>query len=643
MSTIVDLYIGGTVDEGGGQTYTADLILTSPYVEPAGNLLVLRSRPDIEPIDGTLAATEATDRGAFDALTRLPIEPVIGTLAVTHRGDTASFAGAGTARATTGTMAATEQPDTVIVTGDGFVGIAQRTGTLTATEARDTASIASVFTMKWVGSMDATESGDTVQAQGGFIEYTGPGFLNSTERRDTAAFSGRQVYDVAGELATTEAGDTALIAAETGIIVEAEATETIIVRETLTSDDVIASLVSRILVLDELAESPDVATVDTVYVQDELISGLRVSLAQADTLVVRDTLGAMFSGDITDTVLFSEALTAEIPLITVDRVWLTETLASTLAVSGTLADGVTVTDELRAVFDGAVTSTITVTDELDSTIGQQDGLLDTVFLVETLEALSAISDALADTVVVQDEAVALFEAAITDTLIVTEVLAGEEFTHALLADTVTITDELTGAIAVYAASLSDTVVFTDLLDAATDLQLVGVLSDTVLVGDTLHEAAQTVYVVNADTGAVSTYTFTPTVTGMAFFRGTLYLAGPDGLFAVDADEDDDGAVVWTLKTGFSNLGTDLLKRIQDVNIQGRTAGDTTMQVVSDRYGKKQEWNYRLPELTRDSYRDGVVKPGRGVQSVYYALGLHGAGPAEIDQLRVVVEPLSRRR
>jgi hypothetical protein len=663
MATIVNLNLGGDEEEEG-QVYAADLILTSPYVEPTDNLLVLRSRPDIdEPIDGTLAVTEATDRGAFDALARLPIEPVIGTLMVTGRGDTASFAGVVTARATTGTMAATERPDTVLGAGDGFVGIAQRTGTLTATEARDTASIASVFTMKWVGWIDATEPGDVVQAQGGFIEYTGPGFLNSTERPDTAAFSGRIVYDVTGELTVTEVGDTASIIGRTPELLDGTISDIVQVIDVVELIPLGVTLSDYIWFSDSLAESPDIATVDTVYVQDELASGLRVSQAQTDTLVAQDALGVIFSGDIADTVLLSETLITEIPLITVDRVWLTETLASTLVVSGSLADSVKVTDELQAVFAAVAVDTVTVTDELDSVVDGQGVLLDRVLCVEVNDTQLATSSASVDTGVFTDELASqeIVDAEISvtatiqddltsqwvshdvDTVYVTDTLTTTEFTTAELADTVVYTDELTSAIAVYVASLTDTVVFTDLLDAATDLQLVGVLSDTVLVGDTLHDAAQTVYVVNADTGAVSTYTFTPTVTGMAFFRRTLYLAGPDGLFAVDADEDEDGAVVWTLKTGFSNLGTDLLKRIQDVNIQGRTAGDTTMQVVSDRYGKKQEWNYRLPELTRDSYRDGVVKPGRGVQSVYYALGLHGVGPAEIDQLRVVVEPLSRRR
>jgi hypothetical protein len=136
---------------------------------------------------------------------------------------------------------------------------------------------------------------------------------------------------------------------------------------------------------------------------------------------------------------------------------------------------------------------------------------------------------------------------------------------------------------------------------------------------------------------------TPVVAGLAEYRGTLYLAGPDGLYAMDATEDEDGEVVWTLRTGFSNLGNDLLKRVRDANILGRTEGNTLFKVVTARNGEKQEYAYQLPEATRDAYRDGVTKVGRGLQSVYWQFEMEGTGPAEIDQIKLAIEPLSRRR
>ena len=229
-----------------------------------------------------------------------------------------------------------------------------------------------------------------------------------------------------------------------------------------------------------------------------------------------------------------------------------------------------------------------------------------------------------------------------DLIGIEDAITGQLFNYAEpLADNIGISDAIGATITVYAA-LSDEVGISDAITG--QLSLIGVLSDTIGITDWVATTeATTVHVVNAETGAVSTYIFTPRIKGMGQFQGTLFLAADDGLYVVDADQDETGDIVWTLQTGFSNLGSDQLKQIYDVNCQMRTEGDTIMQVISDRKGEKESWQYRLTQDTRNSYRDGVIKPGKGTKSVYYALGLQGVGPAEIDQLRVLVRPLPRRR
>lgn len=112
---------------------------------------------------------------------------------------------------------------------------------------------------------------------------------------------------------------------------------------------------------------------------------------------------------------------------------------------------------------------------------------------------------------------------------------------------------------------------------------------------------------------------------------------------MDAVQDEDGDVVWVLRTGLSHFGSEALKRVTRANLLARIEGDTVFKVVSSRHGTQQERSYRLPPMTRENYRDGVVKTGRGIQSVYWEFSATGIAPAEIDQLRLDVEPLSRRR
>lgn len=338
-------------------------------------------------------------------------------------------------------------------------------------------------------------------------------------------------------------------------------------------------------VSDTLGAAKTARILDTVRATGLLISTLAISVATADALVASDRLTAHDNAISADHVVVSDALVSALTVTSKDTVNVTAQLDARLVLSATVADGLLVTDALSTGLVQDTTDVIAVNDALAGSI-------------------SSIPPPLSDLVVVSS----------------------------LWSDTVVSTAPL----------LADTLVASDALERV--LALIGTIDDTLLVQDALMGATyQTLVVTNAETGAVSTYTLTPTVTGLAEYRGTLYLASRDGLYAMDATEDYDGTVEWTLRTGFTALGTDRLKRIQDLNVLARIEGTTTLAVISDRTGDKQTLDYTLPPLTRNAYRDGVIKVGKGIQSVYYQFALVGTGPAEIDQLRLTVEPLSRRR
>lgn len=397
---------------------------------------------------------------------------------------------------------------------------------------------------------------------------------------------------------------------------------------------------------DSIDYNRDIAFTDTVILSDNLSSNTNITNSLTETVAAREVITAQLGVVTADVLGFTDLLSSSIPLLILDAVLISDTLSSLSAmVDGALADTAIATDGVLMVLDAVSVDTINTTDEAVTTIELAGTAFDDrVIVVDVLSAQTTATGTQPDLIVVSDAAASIVLVDSTNTVNITETLEGIAGQTASLTDTVTLTNLLGGLATVYAPVLVDALAATDSLTSVTDLQLAGVLADTVIAGDVLYESsAQTVYVVNAETGAVSTYVFTPALSGMTDYRGVLYLAGPDGLYALDAAQDEDGAVVWAIRTGFSNLGTDRLKRIRDINVLARTEGDTTVQVIADRYGEKQEWNYRMPALTRDSYRDGLVKVGRGVRSVYYAFGLRGVGPAEIDQLRIGVEPLSRRR
>jgi hypothetical protein len=161
--------------------------------------------------------------------------------------------------------------------------------------------------------------------------------------------------------------------------------------------------------------------------------------------------------------------------------------------------------------------------------------------------------------------------------------------------------------------------------------------------DSLSTGQASVYSVNLDTGAISRYVLPKSILSAAWHQGKLYLATSTGLYVLDGSVDDGVPIRWGFKTGMLDFGTDQLKRINDINVSCRATGDIAAKVVTDRAGTKREDSFILRRQTREATRDGVIKIGRGLVSPYWQIGLSGVGPAEISEVRVMAEPLSRRK
>ena len=583
-TTVVDLNIGGTGGDVEAPSYP--LILESPDLETEPFTLILRSAPDVDPITATLVSTTNDDIVTIEAITPASTDPTIATLIASTNDDTVEIAASMVPGAITATIDATTNDDVVEIEWPGNIGIPVRTAVIDVTTNDDVAEISSIYTPTWIATVDATTNDDVATVTANFTEYSGPGFINARTNDDiVSGFLVRLVYDVEATVDATTNDDVATFTVTTPAFTEAEA-----LSDLIGITDAITGVVS---------EAP-----------------------------LHDYIG------ITDWVGVS-TLTLH------DYVQVNDAITGVLKLLGPVADSIGVSDQARAFFNAPLSDSIGVS-EVWTTTRLSPGLHDRIQISDELAATLSLKGPLADTIGVQDAVTATPFAGLFDLIGIEDAITGQLFNYAEpLADNIGISDAIGATITVYAA-LSDEVGISDAITG--QLSLIGVLSDTIGITDWVATTeATTVHVVNAETGAVSTYIFTPRIKGMGQFQGTLFLAADDGLYVVDADQDETGDIVWTLQTGFSNLGSDQLKQIYDVNCQMRTEGDTIMQVISDRKGEKESWQYRLTQDTRNSYRDGVIKPGKGTKSVYYALGLQGVGPAEIDQLRVLVRPLPRRR
>jgi hypothetical protein len=147
-----------------------------------------------DPVSGTLAATEDDDTLAASGTFTDPSSGATGTLAETEDNDT--LAGAG-AHGVSGSLAETEADDTLAASGSSTVG------SLAETEADDTVAAAGAHGVS--GSLAETELDDTLAASGTFTPDSVSGTLAVTEQNDTLVASGSST---AGSLAVTEADDT---------------------------------------------------------------------------------------------------------------------------------------------------------------------------------------------------------------------------------------------------------------------------------------------------------------------------------------------------------------------------------------------------------------------------------------------------
>ncbi len=379
---------------------------------------------------------------------------------------------------------------------------------------------------------------------------------------------------------------------------------------------------------------------DSVLMSQQMSVG--EAIVFADTINIDDPLSVpIWYNSTAQSVSFSDSISGVDTKTTVELITASDAIRGALSIAQRAADTLSFSDSTGVHVQGVSTDTISLSSSLASTFTSH--LIDTVTLNDLIASSARFIASLSNTVTVSESLDAGAIASTTNSLSVTDSLAGVVSVYSTgFSDTLNVSKSLSGTITSATPALSNSISVSDSLSGA--LTLAGVLSDSVIAGDSISDSAyQVLIVTNAETGAFSTYTMTPVISGLAEYRGTLYLVGPDGLYAMDSVEDDDGAVTWELRTGFSNMGSEKLKRVQDVSVQGRTQGVTNLQLVSDRYGRKQEWDYTLTDITRNSYRDGVIKVGKGVTSIYWQIALQGTGPSEIHELRLAVDTLSRRR
>lgn len=237
-------------------------------------------------ITGTLVASEAPDTAAFTGQLG-----VVGTLGATEAPDTALINGT---TAWNAALVASEAPDTALVNG-----AVRWNAALAATEAPDTALING--TTAWNATLAASEAPDTALINGA-VRWNAT--LAATEASDTALINGATRWNAA--LAATEASDTALIqgtvttAGEiSGSLIALEAPDTALISGTVTGiagtlaaseapDTALINGAVRWNAALAASEAPDTALITGTTAWNAILAAVEAS----DTALIQGTVAA---------------------------------------------------------------------------------------------------------------------------------------------------------------------------------------------------------------------------------------------------------------------------------------------------------------------------------------------------------------
>lgn len=208
----------------------------------------------------------------------------------------------------------------------------------------------------------------------------------------------------------------------------------------------------------------------------------------------------------------------------------------------------------------------------------------------------------------------------------------------MLDETATITDETPSAHAAFghvseAATLSDEAV--GLLRAVSLLEETA-LADAAIVSDAVVGQA---WVSEADNWAMSRYEPFG-FEAAAVVEGVVYLAGPDGLFALDGDDE---VIAGQLLSGKIDAG-DRLARPLNAYLEYTMDGAASMAVMQTQGGEQEQtWSYPLERGSVAVLTNSRIAFGRGLRGRHFTFALNlQAQRAYINDLAVLIEPGSRR-
>lgn len=181
--------------------------------------------------------------------------------------------------------------------------------------------------------------------------------------------------------------------------------------------------------------------------------------------------------------------------------------------------------------------------------------------------------------------------------------------------------------------------------SSTGSLLNALLNDAVLATIRLNIGGEvfTGWVLNTDTMAPSEYQFADLQFNSACKHGTRYLmAADDGIYEF-TEATGVETVMTYIKTGKTDFGSDLKKRIVNAYVVYSASAQMVLKVTTSEFGNLVTRNYRMTPQADDTTDARRVDIGRGVKSRYWQFEVVGDGvDCAIDEIGMLPIVLSRR-
>lgn len=159
---------------------------------------------------------------------------------------------------------------------------------------------------------------------------------------------------------------------------------------------------------------------------------------------------------------------------------------------------------------------------------------------------------------------------------------------------------------------------------------------------TLNGEVFLAWVMNAENTAVSTYT-NYGFNSFAPFASDYYGCAPDGIYILEGEDDNGVDIDAKIRTGLSNLGSGVKKRIPDMYLGYTSDGGMVLKVITTDLGVKVENWYALTPRPASDVHPARIKIGRALKSVYYGYELHNVNGSDFNLDNVALRPLYLER